>query len=93
MVVVGALTAKVLTLDVLLPIVDKVFDILTIYGFFSNGDVWWGTATIGVILLPGILELLYWSVSKCKDVVSTKVWCGWSIFFGPILYPFSTIVW
>ena len=87
------LMIKVILFDILLPIVDKVFDVLTIYHFITNGDIWWATATICVILLPGFLELIAWTHSFCRGDTSTKTWCGWSIVFGPILFPISTISW
>ena len=89
----GVLLFKVLLFDILLPIVDKIFDGLTIYHFINNGDIWWAVGTIGIIMMPGFLELFAWTYSYCRGDTSTKACSLWIIFFGPILYPISTIVW
>ena len=89
----GVLLFKVLLFDVLLPIVDKIFDGLTIYHFITNGDIWWAVGTIAIIMMPGFLELFAWTYSYCRGDTSTKSCSLWIIFFGPVLYPFSTIIW
>jgi len=89
----GVLLFKVLLFDVLLPIVDKVFDGLTIYHFITNGDIWWAVGTIGIVMMPGFLELFAWTYSFCRGETSTKSCSLWIIFFGPVLYPISNIIW
>ena len=89
----AVLVIKVIFIDILLPILDKVFDGLTIYHFITNKDIWWAVATIGIIMMPGILELFSWTYSCCRGDTPTKTCFKWSVFFGPILYPFSTIIW
>ena len=89
----GVLLFKVLLFDVLLPIVDKVFDGLTIYHFINNGDIWWAVGTIGIVMMPGFLELFAWTYSFCRGETSTKSCSLWIIFFGPVLYPISNIIW
>ena len=46
-------------------------------------------------IISGLLEVLYWSVVCCRDphrVSLLKPW-QWIVFFNPILFPFSTILW
>ena len=89
----GVLTIYVVLFDILLPIADKVFDVLTILHFINNNDIWWAVATICIILMPGILQLLAWTHNLCTGDTAAKTCIKWSIFFGPITYPISTVLW
>jgi len=74
-------------------------DVYLVYFYLSNGHKWWAAATITAIALPGTLEFLCYTYSLLQgDLEGTKSqqvceWLFWSVFFGPILYPISLVVW
>ena len=87
----GFKSLKTLVFNVLFAISDKVFDSLLIYNYYKNGDLWWMSLTILAIALPGILEVFY-SICTCWRQYRFKDFLIWFIFFGPVLFPVSSIV-
>ena len=91
--------AFILLYDVLLGLVYIAFDAYLAYFYFSHNHFWWGTLTLLAITLPGTLELLCYTYSllhgdlKGSRGSQISEWFFWSVFFGPLLFPFSMIVW
>ena len=91
----GWLTFRVVTFDVLIPLIKLALLIWTVVRLFQTENPLWGWATIGAILTPGLLEVLYWSAVCCCDPEkrsSSNPWM-WILFFNPIAFPLSTILW
>jgi len=90
---------RVLLYDVLLGLVYIGFDAYLAWWYFSQGHKWWGALTLGAVALPGTLETLCYTYSYLHgDLAGTrwqqfKEYCFWIFFFGPVLFPFSLLVW
>lgn len=89
------LTAKLLLFDILLPVLDKVFDGLNIKGFYDRGDYYWMACTASVIALPGAMEALIWILDTTCLFGQSSCWMAtkWFLCFGPLTFPIGTIVW
>ena len=61
------LVFRVVFFDVLIPLVKLCLLLWSVVNYFQNGNPYWGGSTIGAILTPGILEVLYWSMVCCCD--------------------------
>ena len=89
------LLLRVLFFDVVIPFVKFGLLIVTVVRLFQGGNPNWAWSTIGAILTPGILEVLYWLVVCCCDPEkrsSSKPW-KWILLFNPLFFPVSTILW
>lgn len=86
---------RVLLFDVLIPLIRFGLLIYSVVQLFQNGDPNWAIATIGAILAPGILEVIYWLVLCCTDPESRNSSEPWKyiVFFNPITFPISAIGW
>ena len=85
------LILRTLFLDVLLPILDKVLDGFLIYQYYTASKFLWMATTIGAIALPGTLEMVYWLLNIRHEPTLRVLF--WTVCFGPILFPISTILW
>ena len=91
----GWLYFRVIFFDITVPLIKLGLLIWSIVNLFNNNNPYWGGATIGAILTPGILEVLYWSLVCCCDPEKRATgdpW-KWILFFNPILFPLSIILW
>ena len=88
-----SVAAKNFFFDLVLPIVEKVFQGFNIYFLFMNSDTYWAVATILVILLPGMAELLYWTVECCRGTSSNGRICKWIWGFGPFTFHIGVWCW
>ncbi|QQP38909.1 XK-related protein, partial [Caligus rogercresseyi] len=83
-----------IALGALLPLFDIGSDIFNAYTYFTKGDIWWSGFTIGFILLPGLMELLYWIISYLmKRDTSLREALYYSFAFGPFTFPLATPIW
>lgn len=79
--------------ELILPVVEKVLQGINIYLLFQNNDNYWAMATILIILLPGIAELLYWTVECCRGTSSNTKICKWIWGFGPFTFHIGVWMW
>ena len=66
----------------------KFLEFLT--SFQGEHYAWMGT-TIGAMLLPGFLEMVYWLL-HCRSEPCKTIFL-WVLFFGPFTFPIAIIVW
>lgn len=88
---------RVIFYDILLALVYTGFDAYLIYFYFSNGDKWWGAATVSAVFLPGLLEFLCYTYcyfhgdlegSQGEQIREYIFWTVFSMF-----YPISLVIW
>jgi len=89
--------ARVVFYDVFLALIYIASDAYLIYFYLSQGDIWWGSATIAAVCLPGLLEWLVYTYSflkgdlkgtSCQQMSEYLLWSAFSIVF-----PFSLVIW
>jgi len=85
--------ASVIVFDILLGILHIFLDIYLAYSYFENVDNWWGILTLLIIVVPGTLEFLCYSIYLGRGEVTCCEWLTWAVLFGPILFPLSLVVW
>ena len=86
------LSTRLLLMDVLLPIGGKAAATYNITSLYRDGHVLWASATLGLILTPGALEVVYWILQACQSRASWGEAAAWCLVFGPV-FPLTVIAW
>ena len=84
---------RVLFQDILLGLVSIIADICLVHWYLQAGDTWWAALTLAAWTLPGTLELLERTHCLCQGEISCCEWTWWAVFFGPVLFPVSLVMW
>jgi hypothetical protein len=86
---------RVIFFDVIIPLVKFGLLIYSVVQLFDTGDSKWGAATVGAIIAPGLLEVVYWLMVCCCDHERRALYTPWKwiLLFNPITFPFTVIFW
>ena len=86
---------RVLILEISVPVFDIGSDFYNGYLYYLHGDSWWGSFTLLFVFLPGIMEMLYWVIKWINHSThqNKRDLLKYSLFFGPITFPFGTVIW
>ena len=87
---------RALVCDVLLPPCELALQALNLRGLWLEGHAYWFWVTLGLLLVPGTLELIYWLVELCKAArgrsrYSKRAALWWMMCYGPAT--FHVAVW
>ena len=76
-------------LAILLYFTDILSDVVLSFEYFLNGDYYWGAFTIGLVIQPWVLFVLFALFRYHMGHQSTM--CGGVLFFFPPLYSITAI--
>lgn len=63
--------------DLVLPLAEKTFQGYNLYLLWTGNHLNWFAVTVAILLLPGIMELAYWTIECCRGAASnSKIWEG-----------------
>lgn len=78
--------------DVVLPFAHLAVSIYAGVMLIQEVHVYWGLLTILTTFIPGIVEIIYWSVKLCRGKVKSKEH-AWLWIAASLIFPLSYLIW
>ena len=88
------LCVRIWIFDIFLPLIEKAGQVIVLVYLIQRHEYKWALMLAIIMILPGILETVYWtSLFFCDQETSFNKCCQWLFFFNPLLFPFTLVAW